>query len=117
MRRLRRRSRKASSSRVRSARSRSHFMICATGFLPSMASSRLVTATPKSFSSRRVTSLGMAATAPLRVDIDRGYVGPARRAVGLEILRVHEMQAVMEVHLELAATETAIDPCERLLEK
>src|SRR5207247_987546 len=59
MRRLRRRSTSARVSRVRSATSASHFMISSSGALRSMASSRFVTATPNSFRTRRVSSLGI----------------------------------------------------------
>src|SRR2546428_13663714 len=102
MRRLRSRSTSESTSRGRSATSASHFMISATGALRSIASSRLITATPNTLSTRRVSSLGIVVP-HLRVQVQRRNFGPARLARGLEILRVHEVHALVQVELELAA--------------
>src|SRR4030095_10299559 len=71
-----------------------------------MASSRLVTAMPKSFSSRRVSSLGMAESpelsAGLGLQVERRRFAPARVTLGLEVARAHEVHAVVQVQLELA---------------
>src|SRR5438067_4649517 len=85
-------------------------MISATGARRSMASSRLVTATPKTLSTRRVSSLGMYASRPSLGQVQRRHVDPARVARGLEVLRVHEMHPVMQVQLELATAVARPDP-------
>src|SRR5262245_12928828 len=143
-------------SRVRSASSASSFVICSTGACSSMASSRLVTATPKSLSNRRVSSLGMrppsfvrsgcTGRAPARsgrspptsivwsardgrgparsgrapptsIEGQLGHVAPARLALRLEVLRVHEVEAVMEVHLELPAAIAVVEVGHGVVEK
>jgi len=123
MRRLRKRSTRAITSRVRSASSWSHFMISSIGAVPSIASSRLVTATPKSFNRRRVSSLGMSGLPffdlppPCLREVQRGRVAPAGVAVGLEVPRVHEVQPVVQVHLELAAAVARTDPPRRIVQE
>src|SRR5215510_3124063 len=52
-----------------------------------------------------------------RVDVERRRVLPLRLPLGLEVTGVHEVQAVMEVHLELAAAVAAADPARRILEQ
>src|SRR5919108_4363367 len=95
-----------------------------------MESSRFVTATPKTLSTRRVSSLGMASLldvgaserrAPRHPGLtviathslvhgDRRRFLPPRLALGSEVLGVHPVQAVMEVHLVLAAAVALADP-------
>src|SRR5215470_17424109 len=172
IRRLRKRSTKAMTSRVRSASSASSFVISSTGACRSIASSRLVTATPKTFSNRRVSSLGMrsvlhrvgsqqarsgrgpptsvvwsardgrdlmlarlrargpspnrptARTAarsgrgpPTSIEGQLGDVSPARLALRLEVLRIHEVEAVMEIHLEFPTTVAGVEIRHRIVEK
>src|SRR5262249_57542883 len=52
-----------------------------------------------------------------RVDVERRRVLPLRFALGLEVTGVHEVQAVMEVHLELAAAVPPPDPPRRILQQ
>src|SRR5215813_9364294 len=52
-----------------------------------------------------------------RVDVERRRVLPLRLALGLEVTGVHEVQAVMQVHLELAAAVAAADPARWILEQ
>src|SRR5258705_13108729 len=52
-----------------------------------------------------------------RVHVEGRGVSPVRLALGLEVARVHEMQAVVQVHLELASAVAAADPARRVLEE
>src|SRR6059036_2010728 len=58
-----------------------------------------------------------AAASGSRVDVEGRRVYPLRLAHGLEVARVHEVQAVMEVHLELAAAIAAGDPARRIVQE
>src|SRR4029450_7950903 len=86
-----------------------------------MASSRLVTATPKSFSRRRVSSLGMVASpdyrAGLGLQVERRRLAPARVTLGLEVARTHEVHAVVQVQLELAAAVPSSEPSGGIVEQ
>src|SRR6266478_6863383 len=53
----------------------------------------------------------------LRVQIERRRLFPQGLALGLEVPGVHEVQAVMQVHLELAAAVSAADPARGILEE
>src|SRR5262245_18327313 len=83
-----------------------------------MASSRLVTATPKSFSSRRVSSLGMVSSPDCRrLQVERRRLTPARVTLGLEVARADEVQAVVQVQLELAAAVPGAKPSGGVIEQ
>src|SRR5437762_1342761 len=51
----------------------------------------------------------VAGHAPSSVEGHLGHVTPARLALRLEVLRVHEVEAVMEVHLELPAAIAVVE--------
>src|SRR5437660_12770479 len=55
-------------------------------------------------------------SASLRVEIERRRLFPPRLALRLEVSRVHEVHAVMQVPLELAAAVPAADPARGFLE-
>src|SRR5215510_12940197 len=66
---------------------------------------------PKALRSRRVESSAMSILREL------GNGLPVRRTFGLEVLRVHEVHAVVNVQLELPAPEPLPDECLRSLEE
>src|SRR5437870_10659031 len=53
----------------------------------------------------------------LRVQIQRRRIVPPGLALGLEVSRIHEVQAVMEIHLELATAVPTADPVRGILEE
>src|SRR2546422_11777005 len=85
-------------------------MISSTGARRSIASSRLVTATPKSFNSRRVSSLGMSTSPLLTLQLECRRVAPPGVTLGFEVPRVHEVHSVVQVHLELASAVPVAEP-------
>src|SRR4029453_3058661 len=72
------------------------------------------TATPEA-STR--AAIRRACRASLGVEVERRRFLPLGLALGLEVARVHEVQAVMQVHLELAAAVPAADPARGILEE
>src|SRR5262249_40185357 len=54
---------------------------------------------------------------PTSIEDQLGDVTPARLAVRLEVLRIHEVETVMEVHLELSATVTGVEIHHRIVEE
>src|SRR5258705_4892319 len=51
------------------------------------------------------------------VHVERRRVLPQRLAFGLEVTRVHEVQAVVQVHLELTSAVMTADPARRILQE
>src|SRR5262245_40827766 len=70
------------------------------------------TATPDESTRATIRRAGV-----LLVQIERPRLLPQRLALGLEVLGVHEVETVMQVHLELAAAVAAADPARRVVQE